>query len=168
MTGRQQRRERERAEEEQEKAAAAEAEAEKRKQEEEEQKAYEALKASFTVEESGTVESQLLTENQGLLAEFIGYITSRKVVEVEEVATQFKLATQDAVRRIVDLEKMGRLSGLMDDRGKFIVVSQAEMEAVARFVNLQGRVSISDLAAKTDELIDLTQNSAPPTADSSQ
>lgn len=49
----------------------------------------------------------------------------------------------------------GRLSGVMDDRGKFIYISQEEMKAVADYVKRQGRVSISHLASKSNQFIDL-------------
>lgn len=49
----------------------------------------------------------------------------------------------------------GRLSGVMDDRGKFIYISQEEMKAVADYIKRQGRVSISHLASKSNQFIDL-------------
>ena len=33
-----------------------------------------------------------------------------------------------------DLQKEGRLTGVIDDRGKFIYVTMEELEAVARYV----------------------------------
>ena len=43
----------------------------------------------------------------------------------------------------------------MDDRGKFIYISQEELEDVARYVKQRGRVAISDLAAASSSLISL-------------
>ena len=40
-------------------------------------------------------------------------------------------------------------------RGKFIYISQEELEAVAKFIKQQGRVSISDLALNSNKLITL-------------
>ena len=48
-----------------------------------------------------------------------------------------------------------RLSGVMDDRGKFIYISLEEMKAVADYIKSRGRVSISHLASKSNEFIDL-------------
>lgn len=62
---------------------------------------------------------------------------------------------QDCINRITSLENMGRLSGVMDDRGKFIYISQEEMHAVADYIKRQGRVSISHLASKSNQFIDL-------------
>ena len=51
---------------------------------------------------------------------------------------------------------MGHLSGVIDDRGKFICITQAEMAAVAKYVQRKGRVRISTLAQESNKLIDLT------------
>lgn len=50
---------------------------------------------------------------------------------------------------------LGRLSGVMDDRGKYIYISEEEMKAVADYIKRQGRVSISHLASKSNQFIDL-------------
>lgn len=43
----------------------------------------------------------------------------------------------------------------MDDRGKYIYISPEEMKAVADYIKRQGRVSISHLASKSNQFIDL-------------
>lgn len=45
----------------------------------------------------------------------------------------------------------------MDDRGKYIYISPEEMKAVADYIKRQGRVSISHLASKSNQFIDLEQ-----------
>ena len=55
---------------------------------------------------------------QGLLAQFVEYIKDRKTVVLDEVAAEFGLRTQDVINRIQSLESIGRLTGVMDDRGK--------------------------------------------------
>ncbi|KAE9456606.1 hypothetical protein C3L33_11611, partial [Rhododendron williamsianum] len=62
---------------------------------------------------------------------------------------------QDCINRINSLENMGRLSGVMDDRGKYIYISLEEMQAVADYIKRQGRVSISHLASQSNQFIDL-------------
>lgn len=54
---------------------------------------------------------------------------------------------------------MGRISGVMDERGKFIYISRPEMEAVAAHIRAKGRVSIAALAAASNNLIDLESKS---------
>lgn len=53
----------------------------------------------------------------------------------------------------------GRLSGVMDDRGKYIYISLEEMKAVADYIKREGRVSISHLASKSNQFIDLEPKS---------
>ena len=43
----------------------------------------------------------------------------------------------------------------MDDRGKFIYISQEELNNVARYIKQRGRVAISDLAESSNTLISL-------------
>lgn len=56
---------------------------------------------------------------------------------------------------VLSLIVLGRLSGVMDDRGKYIYISQEEMQAVADYIKRQGRVSIAHLASKSNQFIDL-------------
>ena len=63
---------------------------------------------------------------------------------------------QEAIDRIQDLQEMGRLTGVVDDRGKFIYISQEELEAVATFIKQRGRVSIQELASSSNMLINFT------------
>ena len=62
---------------------------------------------------------------------------------------------QDAINRVNDLIGEGRLTGVMDDRGKFIFITREELEAVAKFIKQRGRVSISELAESSNLLINL-------------
>ena len=64
--------------------------------------------------------------------------------------------TQEAIDRVTQLHEDGILTGVIDDRGKFIYISMEELEAVAKFIKQQGRVSITDLAMNSNKLINLT------------
>lgn len=50
----------------------------------------------------------------------------------------------------------------MDDRGKYIYISLEEMKAVADYIRREGRVSISHLASKSNQFIDLEPKSQLP------
>ena len=63
------------------------------------------------------------------------------------------------MNRLEVLEKLGRITGVFDDRGKFIYVTVEELEEVAKFIIKKGRVSISELAKESNKLIDLGGNS---------
>lgn len=50
---------------------------------------------------------------------------------------------------------MNLLTGIMDDRGKYIYVSEEELKNVCTFIKQRGRVSISELAQSSSELINM-------------
>ena len=62
---------------------------------------------------------------------------------------------QDAIDRLRKLQESDELTGVMDDRGKFIYVSPEELQAVATFIRQRGRVSIAELASASNSLINL-------------
>ncbi|KAF6198967.1 hypothetical protein GE061_006990 [Apolygus lucorum] len=134
-------------------------EEERRAKEEEERREHEAylkLKSAFTIEEEGCDQEEIDEEN--LLDRFIQYIQDTKVVALDEVAAKFRMKTQAAIDRIQDLQKEERLSGVIDDRGKFIYISRAELEGIAKFVKQRGRVSLVELAENSNRLMNLTPN----------
>jgi len=147
-----------------------EREAKRKKQEDEETKkreeekkkddeVYEQWKELITVETTGSGESDAAQESQGLLDEFISYIKNNKVVVLEELRAEFKLTTQDVVNRIQALESVGRITGILDDRGKYIYISDSEMDNLAAWLKQRGRVSISDVVNQANKIINLaTQN----------
>lgn len=114
------------------------------------------MKAQFEVQEEGFDEEE--NDQEGLLQNFIDYIKTNKVVVLEDLAANFKLKTQAAIDRIIDLQKDNRLSGVIDDRGKFIYISEDELQAVVKFIKQRGRVAISELAENSAGLINLTSS----------
>ncbi|ODM98613.1 DDRGK domain-containing protein 1 [Orchesella cincta] len=142
-----------------------EAEDEKRREEEEkrlrEEKAqreleeYMKMKEMFTVEGEGCEVAE--EEEEGnLIEKFIEHIRAKKVILFEELATQFGLKVPDAIDRLTTLVNEGRLTGVMDDRGKFIYISEEELSKFAKFIKQRGRVSIADLVENSASLITLT------------
>lgn len=128
----------------------------KEEQERKEEEEYLRLKASFVVEEQGEAEELDEEESRNLLQEFIQHIKDTKVVLLEDLASHFGLRTQDAITRLQDLLADGSLTGVIDDRGKFIFITPEELNAVATFIKQRGRVSISELALASNSLISLT------------
>ncbi|KAL1123003.1 hypothetical protein AAG570_003327 [Ranatra chinensis] len=126
----------------------------KEERERREQEEYMKMKEAFNVEEEGYDAND--QDQETLLCDFINYIKNNKVVLLEDLAAHFKLKTQDVISRIHDLQAAGTLTGVIDDRGKFIYVSQTELEGVAKFVKQRGRVSIAELAENSQRLIDLS------------
>lgn len=128
----------------------------KKNREEKEKEEYDKWKDMFSVEEAGSEDVEGKAK-QDLLEEFISFIKRRKVVVLEDLAIEFGLPAAQCVSRVQSLEEMGQLSGVVDDRGKFIYVSPEELQAVARFVQRRGRVSIADLAIESNKLINLKE-----------
>ncbi|KAE9586290.1 hypothetical protein Lal_00001003 [Lupinus albus] len=131
-----------------------EAKAQKAKEEEAAALEFDKWKGEFSVDDEGTLE-EAEDSAEDLVANFVEYIKKHKCIPLEDLAAEFKLRTQECINRISSLESMGRLSGVMDDRGKYIYISQEEMKAVADYIKRQGRVSISHLASKSNQFIDL-------------
>ena len=144
-----------------------EAEEERREEEEEERRKaekarkeheeYLALKAAFSVEEEGFDEEEAGDgSEENKLKKFVDYIQATKVVVLEDLAAHFKMKTQDTIDRVTQLQADGMLSGVIDDRDKFIYISEKELEDVAKFIRQRGRVSLADLAESSNKLINLT------------
>ncbi|NWQ88371.1 DDRGK protein, partial [Burhinus bistriatus] len=138
-------------------------EEEKRKAKEEEEKReyeeYLKLKESFVVEEEGVEESMTEEESRSFLMGFLEYVKKTKVIQLEDLASHLGLRTQDAINRIQDLMADGTLTGVIDDRGKFIYITPEEMAAVAQYIKQRGRVSIAELAQASNSLINLQPES---------
>lgn len=136
-----------------------EVKAQKAKEEEAAALEFEKWKGAFSVDAEGTTENEVQDGSQGLLFDFVEYIKKHKCLPLEDIAAEFKLRTQECINRITSLEDMGRLSGVMDDRGKYIFISLEEMKAVADYIKREGRVSISHLASMSNQFIDLEPKS---------
>ncbi|KAG2483696.1 hypothetical protein HYH03_017496 [Edaphochlamys debaryana] len=111
----------------------------------------------ISVEEQGEEGDESGAAAEGLLSAFVDHIKARKTVPLEGLALEFGMRTADAIERIRALEAMGRLTGVMDERGKYIYISLDEMNAVASYIRSRGRVAIGELAARSASMIDLEQ-----------
>ena len=140
-------------------------EEEAKKKEEDE---YLKWKIGFAVDQVGVEAEEDLVESQSKLASFILYITSRKVVSLDDLAAEFSMPTADVIDRILALEKAERLSGIMDDRGKYIYISPEEfkvarsfiLQTVAAFLKRVGRITKADLVRECNKLISLKEEIA--------
>lgn len=136
-------------------------EAEKKAREEQEKRDYEEylkLKEQFTVDEEGQDADLTEQDAENLLNQFVEFIKNSKMVVLEDLACEFKLKTQEVIDRINRVQEMGLLTGVMDDRGKFIYITEDELIKVKKFIEQRGRVSIVELAISSNELISLQPN----------
>lgn len=99
---------------------------EERKIKEEEE--YQKWKTSFQLEQSGLDKDETEKEETNMISKFVDYIKMRKMVELEDLANEFKINTKDLVSRINSLEEAKRLSGVIDDRGKYIYIEETEFQ----------------------------------------
>ncbi|XP_022644326.1 DDRGK domain-containing protein 1-like [Varroa destructor] len=132
-------------------------EEERRQKEEKERREHEEylkMKAAFAVEEEGFDQEDDPNSSQKL-HEFITYINEHKVVQLENLAAQFRMKTQDCIDRVQRLLEDESLCGVIDDRGKFIAITRDELDEVARFIKVRGRVSIQELVENSNRLINL-------------
>lgn len=143
--------EREAKEREREELARQEEEERKKKEQEE----FEKWKDMFSVEESGAQEEGKANEYQDLLGLFIEYMKVHKVTVLEDLAAEFLLSASETVERVNLLEKLQRITGVVDDRGKFIYITQEEMQKVAEFIKEKGRCNIKDITAESNKVINL-------------
>merc|ERR1739844_249690 len=127
---------------------------------EKEEEEYRKLAASFIVDEEGYDESSCLDgeDQENQLQVFIQYIKDAKTVVLEDLAAHFKMKAQDTIDRVTQLLEQGHITGVMDDRGKFIYISQDELESIAKFIKQRGRVSIAELAENSNKLISLNSS----------
>merc|ERR1712066_1142359 len=107
----------------------------------------------FAVDAEGEDDGAI--NDPGALERFINFVKMRKAVQLEDLAAQFRMKTQTAIDRLQDLEKLGRISGIFDDRGKFIYITQEEMQEVAAWLQRKGRINRGELVAACNRLVRL-------------
>ncbi|CAJ1396855.1 unnamed protein product [Effrenium voratum] len=130
----------------------AEQEQARKEKEQQEQEEFSKWKEMFAVEAEGEDDGSI---GESAVEKFIDYVKLRKVVNLEDLAAEFRMRTVAAINRLEELEKMGRLSGIFDDRGKYIYITVEEMASVAEWLKRKGRVNRADLVAGCNKLIRL-------------
>uniref|UniRef100_A0A914EIR3 DDRGK domain-containing protein 1 n=1 Tax=Acrobeloides nanus TaxID=290746 RepID=A0A914EIR3_9BILA len=128
--------------------------AEREERERRELEEYLKLKEAFDVEDQGF---EALDEEQSnnLIRDCIEYIKNSKIVNIDELASHFKLRVEEAIERLRYFVDNEMLTGVIDDRGKFIYISPDELQSVAKFINQRGRVSVQELVDYSNKLIKL-------------
>ena len=86
----------------------------------------------FEVEASGEDAME-----ESAVGRFVEYVKLRKVVHLEDLAAEFRIKAVHVIKRLEDLEKMGRLSGIFDDRGKYIYITSEDLRLLKRPLDSQ-------------------------------
>jgi len=133
-----------------------ELERKRKEREKAEEETYNEWKEQIVVEKSGT--SALSKEEKKAREDAIlKEVKEKKVVKVEELGSKFKMKPGDIVRLLTKLGEEGRLTGVVDDLGKYIFISEEELENVAQFIERKGRISIVDFANEIGSLIKIEE-----------
>lgn len=100
----------------------------KKKEEEE----YNKWKDCFDVKEEGEELEETLSED--LINDFINYIKLRKVVSLEDLTGKFKIPSNELIEKLNYLESTNRICGIIDDRGKYIYLTEKELQVYYLYV----------------------------------
>ena len=112
---------------------------------------YNQWKDMMKVGEEG--EEKMDFTKEEVINKFLDYIKIRKVVSLEDISGTFKLSPNDIVMKLNQYEKEGRILGIIDDRGKYIYITQKEMGLIEKMFINRGRISKADLIKECNRLI---------------
>jgi len=113
------------------------------------------MKGEFAVEEEGSISNDHQTFMEQT-EQIIELVKQSKVVYLEDLAMKYNVKPQDVADKLTSLEQEGRLTGIIDDRGKFIYITSQEMANIAKFIKNRGRTSIAEIARESNKLVSLT------------
>ena len=112
---------------------------------------YNQWKDMMKVGEEG--EEKIDFKKEEVINKFLDYIKIRKVVSLEDLSGTFKLNTNDIVMKLNQFENEGRILGIIDDRGKYIYITEKEMGLIEKMFMNRGRISKADLIKECNRLI---------------
>jgi hypothetical protein len=121
---------------------------EQKKKEDEE---YNKWKDMIKVGEEG--EEKMDFTKEEIINKFLDYIKIRKVISLEDISGTFKLSPNEIVMKLNQFEKEGRIMGIIDDRGKYIYLTEKEMGLIEKMFINRGRISKADLIKECNRII---------------
>ena len=88
------------------------------------------------------------------LDEFISHLIKAKRCDVQSLASIFQLSIDQVVSRILELENQGKIYGIFDDQGRYLVLSKLEMGEIKNIVwALDERVSLNEIHSHISKLV---------------
>ena len=123
----------------------------KEEQEKKENEMYNQWKDMIKVGEEGEEGIDFTDEN--VQNNFLNYIKIRKVVSLEDIAAVFKIQPNEVVSYLNHFEEEGKIIGIVDDRGKYIYITEKEMNLIEKMLGNRGRISRSDLIKECNRII---------------
>ena len=121
---------------------------EQKKKEDEE---YNKWKDMIKVGEEG--EEKMDFTKEETINKFLDYIKIRKVISLEDISGTFKLSPNEIVTKLNQFEKEGRIMGIIDDRGKYIYITEKEMGLIEKMFMNRGRINKGDLIKECNRII---------------
>ena len=79
---------------------------------------------------------------------------------LDELSSKFKISTKEAIDRIKALEESQRLTGVIDDRGKYIFIKREELEKIKNLIISKGRINRRDLILECSRIVSLEPSAA--------
>ena len=123
----------------------------KEEQQKKEDEIYNQWKDMIKIGEEGEEKKNFSDEN--VINEFLNYIKRRKVVSLEDLSGVFKISPNELVEKLNQFEKEGRILGIIDDRGKYIYVTEKEMNMIENLFMKRGRINKGDLIKECNKII---------------
>lgn len=77
------------------------------------------------------------------------------MVSLEDLSTRFKISNKEVVQRIKDLEAQARLTGVIDDRGKYIYLTVKELDGILNLIRSQGKITRADLVTECSRIVNM-------------
>jgi len=112
---------------------------------------YDKWKDQFKIEDEGVEVSGL--ESEDMINDFINYIKLRKVVALEDLSGVFKIPPNEIVEKLKFFEAQNKICGIVDDRGKYIYLTEKELASIERIFMQRGRISKMELLKECNKII---------------
>lgn len=115
----------------------------------------------FSVEEEGKnkmSEDEEKRKVEALNQELVAVLRKNKLSLLEDLSHKFKLSTKDLVSKIQELEKASSISGIFDERGKYLVIENDEWQSIKNYITVRGRVKKTDIMTECAKLIKIPDN----------
>ncbi|KAL7067789.1 hypothetical protein ACR3K2_16980 [Cryptosporidium serpentis] len=128
------------------------------------QQEYEKWKKRIVIEDSGqNTEDEDLNSELLSLSNFINLIKTKKVIQLDDLSSNFNISIDDTINRIQELEKQNLLDGVFTDSGKYIYITETEWQDLTKALESKGIIEkSSSLVSICNQVINIdkytTQN----------
>lgn len=104
---------------------------------------FDKWKRDLSVVDSGASESGPVKS----VNELVSYVKEKKIVELSAIASAFGIQPDDAVARLSDLEKQGKLYGVIDEKARYVFIEEDEMRKIVDFFDsMNARIPLDKLS----------------------